>query len=426
MQRSLYTLLLYGLTPLLVLRLWWRGRANPAYRQRIGERFGFVPASPQPCLWLHAVSVGETIAARPLVERLLRAYPQYPLWITTTTPTGSATVQRLFGQRVLHSYLPYDLPNALNRFLQRVQPVLLVVMETEIWANLYAACAQRQIPLLLANARLSPRSVRGYARLGSLVRQTLAQLSRIAARSSQDAHYFQQLGAESRQLVVCGNIKFDLAIPAGLVEQGQALRQQWGANRPVWVAASTHQGEDEQLLQVFTQLRASVAPDLLLILVPRHPERFAAVTQLCLDTGMTVVSRSSGAAFAQNTAIIVGDSMGELLLWYAVADVAFIGGSLIAHGGHNPLEAAAFAVPVVSGLHVHNFTDIFPPLCAAGGALLVSDAADLQRQLQDWLQQPAQRQYAGKAAQAFFQQHQGVVDCLMQQIHELMTTRGKP
>ncbi|MFN3786374.1 MAG: lipid IV(A) 3-deoxy-D-manno-octulosonic acid transferase, partial [Thiothrix sp.] len=402
MQRSLYTLVLYLLTPLFLARLWWRGRANPAYRQRVSERFGFVPASSQPCLWLHAVSVGETLAARPLVERLLRDYPQYPLWITTTTPTGSASVQRLFGQRVRHSYLPYDLPSALSRFLQRVQPMLCVVLETEIWANLYAACAQRQVPLLLANARLSTRSMRGYARLGGLVRQTLAHVSRIAARAAQDAVYFQQLGADPTRLVVCGNIKFDLVVPPELVERGRLLRQQWGAKRPVWVAASTHQGEDEQILQVFTQLRAGIAHDILLILVPRHPERFAAVTRLCRDTGLPVVSRSSGGAFANNTAIIVGDSMGELLLWYAVADMAFIGGSLVAHGGHNPLEAAAFAVPVVSGRHVHNFTDIFPPLCAAGGAVLVHDAAGLQQQLQAWLQEPAQRQRAAHAAQVFF------------------------
>lgn len=425
MRRNLYTLLMYLLTPLFVLRLVWRSRANPAYRQRMGERFGLVPASPRPCLWLHAVSVGETMAARPLVERLLREYPQYPLLVTTTTPTGSATVKRLFGGRVLHCYLPYDLPDALSRFLNRVQPRLLVVMETEIWPNLYAACAQRQIPLLLANARLSERSVRGYARVATLVEETLAQVNRIAARDVQDSLHFQQLGATPEQVVVCGNIKFDLQIPPGLRGQGQQLRQQWGEQRPVWVAASTHQGEDEMILRVFARLREQVA-DLLLIIVPRHPERFDSVARLCAATGLPVVRRSAGGAFAPDTALIVGDSMGEMLLWYACADAAFIGGSLVAHGGHNPLEAAAFAVPVVSGVHVHNFADIFPPLAASGGAVLLADETALHAQLLVWWQDASARQQAGQAAQAFFRQNQGVLDCLMGHIHSLIDdmTRG--
>lgn len=419
MARSLYTLLLYCAIPFILLRLWWRGRGNPAYRQRWAERFGFVSASPRPCLWLHAVSVGETVAARPLVERLLRDCPQYPLWITTTTPTGSATVQRLFGGRVQHSYLPYDLPDALHRFLQRVQPVLLVVMETEIWPNLYAACGRRGIPLLLANARLSVKSLRGYQRVGGLVRQTLQHVRCIAARSQQDTEHFQVLGATAGQIVVCGNIKFDLAVPTGLTAQAQALRHQWGEQRPVWVAASTHQGEDEIILRVFQQVR-QVVPDVLLVLVPRHPERFAAVAELCAQTGLPTVRRSRGETPSPNTAILLGDSMGEMLLWYAAADLAFVGGSLVPHGGHNPLEAAAFAVPVLSGTHIHNFSDIFPPLCAAGGAVLVEDAAAVQRQVLVWLQQPTMRQQVGAAAKQFFQQHQGVVDCLMQQIDKLM------
>lgn len=419
MRRSLYTVLMYLLTPLFILRLLWRSRANPAYRQRLGERFGFVPAIGQPCIWLHAVSVGETIAARPLVERLLLEYPQYPLLVTTTTPTGSATVKRLFGERVLHCYFPYDLPDALARFLNRVQPVLLVVMETEIWPNLYAACAQRQVPLLLANARLSERSVRGYSRVATLVEETLAQVSRIAARDVQDSLHFQQLGATLEQVVVCGNIKFDLQVPVGLVEQGRQLRHQWGEQRPVWVAASTHQGEDEIILRVFARLREAL-PGLLLIIVPRHPERFASVARLGADSGLPCVRRSAGSAFAPDTALIVGDSMGEMLLWYAVADVACIGGSLVPHGGHNPLEAAAFAVPVVSGVHVHNFADIFPPLCQTGGAVLVQDEAELYTQLLTWLQDVDARQQAGQAAHAFFQQNQGALACLVQQIHTLM------
>jgi 3-deoxy-D-manno-octulosonic-acid transferase len=422
LRRILYTALMYVLSPLFVLRLLWRSRANPAYRQRMAERFGFAPTL-RPCLWLHAVSVGETIAARPLVERLLQAYPHYPLLVTTTTPTGSDTVKRLFGVRVEHCYLPYDLPDALRRFLQRTSPVCAIVMETEIWSNLYAACAQRQIPLMLANARLSERSVRGYARVGTLVQETLANVSLIAARSEQDAWYFQQLGAYAEQVSVCGNIKFDLQIPAGLVEQGQQLRQQWGVNRLVWVAASTHQGEDDIILRVFAQLRERL-PELLLIIVPRHPERFDAVARLCAETGFASVRRSADGEVLPETAILVGDSMGEMLLWYACADVACIGGSLVAHGGHNPLEAAAFAIPVVSGTHIHNFADIFPPLCAAGGAILVQNEAALCAQLHAWLHDAVLRQQAGAAALGFFQQKQGALDCLMRHINTLVRING--
>lgn len=419
-RRSLYTALMYLLSPVFVLRLLWRSRANSAYRQRMGERFGFGTVGGA-CIWLHAVSVGETIAARPLVERLLKEFPQHTLLVTTTTPTGSDTVKRLFGERVQHCYLPYDLPGALARFLAKAKPSLLVVMETEIWPNLYAACAQRDIPLLLANARLSERSVRGYARVGGLVGETLAHVSLIAARGKQDAHHFQQLGASPQQVRVCGNIKFDLQLPVGLAEQAKQLRAQWGANRPVWVAASTHQGEDEMILRVFARLREQL-PDLLLIIVPRHPERFDAVARLCAETGFTVQRRSANRAFSPNTAIIVGDSMGEMLLWYACAAVAFIGGSLVAHGGHNPLEAAAFCIPVVSGVHVHNFADIFPPLCEAGGAVLVNDDTELHAQLLAWWQDAAAQQRAGVAAKTFFQQNQGALDCLIRAIQTLMKT----
>ena len=418
MRRNLYTVLMYFLTPIFILRLLWRSRANSAYRQRIAERFGFGTVRGS-CIWLHAVSVGETIAARPLVERLLKEFPQHTLLVTTTTPTGSDTVKRLFGERVKHCYLPYDLPDALARLLRRVQPRLLVVMETEIWPNLYAACAQRNIPLLLANARLSERSMRGYARIDKLVWETLANVSLIAARGEQDALHFQQLGAYAEQVVVCGNIKFDWQIPTGLVEQGKQWRQQWGASRPVWVAASTHPGEDKIILRVFAQLREAL-PELLLIMVPRHPERFDAVARLCAESGLPSVRRSAGSDFSSDTAIIVGDSMGEMLLWYASADVAFIGGSLVAHGGHNPLEAAAFGLPVVSGVHVHNFADIFPPLCEAGGAILVAGEAELYAPLLTWLQDAEVHHQTGVAAQHFFQQNQGALDCLMQSVHRLM------
>lgn len=403
------------LTPVFVLRLFWRSRNNAAYRQRLEERFGFVPANPSlPCIWVHSVSVGETIAARPVVEHLLKTFPQCSIWITTTTPTGSDTVRRLYADRVLHSYFPYDLPGSVQRFLQRVQPTLALVMETEIWPNLYHACQQRQIPLLLLNARLSERSFKRYRALGSLTRQTLGNIRWIGARSPQDADYFQQLGASTAQTGVCGNLKFALQIPTDILAKAQHLKQQWG-NRPVLVAGSTHAGEDEILLRVFARIRQSV-PDTLLIIAPRHPERFEAVYNLCVGSGLNTLRRSSGQKLTAQTAILLGDSMGELLLWYALADIAFIGGSLIPHGGHNPLEAVAFGVPVVSGPYTHNFADIFPALYATGGAAEVRDEQNLYAQWLAWLQNNALRQQAGEKAAAFFAQQQDVRGCLLQHI----------
>ncbi|MBU0654186.1 MAG: lipid IV(A) 3-deoxy-D-manno-octulosonic acid transferase [Gammaproteobacteria bacterium] len=415
--RYLYTLLFNLLIPLLVLSLLWRSRKNPAYGQRIDERFGYV-RSTRPytrCIWLHAVSVGEVMAARPLLERLLKDFPDVALWVTTTTPTGSDTVKRLFGDRVQHSYCPYDLPDSLARFFRRVKPEMLLVMETEIWPNLYKACANRNIPLLLVNARLSARSYQGYARLGRLISDTLGLASWIGARSQQDADHFRQLGAKPEQVETCGNIKFDMQIPAGLDASAAALRQQWG-KRPVWVAGSTHEGEDSAILHVYQRLQQQL-PDLLLVLVPRHPERFATVRQLCVEAGFDTLTRSSGEPLKPSTQILLGDSMGELLLWYALADVAFIGGSLVPHGGHNPLEAAIWGVPVVSGKHTENFTDMFPGLYASGGAVQVDSATQLYDHTLNWLQDAAAREMAGQQAQAFAVSSQGAVNLVMQRIH---------
>lgn len=415
MTRLFYTLAFYLLLPVLVLRLVWRSRLNPAYRQRLGERFGFVPHSPsnKPLIWLHSVSVGETIAASPLVEELLKSYPTHGLWITTTTSTGSATVKRLYGERVLHSYFPYDIPQVVQRFLRCVKPQIVLVVETEIWPNLYTACQQQGIPLLLLNARLSARTFQRYQYVHTLTRQTLQAITRIAARSQQDANYFQQLGANAAQLNVCGNLKFALQIPASVREQAQTLKQQWG-KRPIVVAASTHAGEDETVLQTFSRLRQQF-PQLLLILVPRHPERFETVYALCTNIASTL-RRSSQQTLTHDTAILLGDTLGELLLWYALADMAFIGGSLIERGGHNPLEAAAFGVPILSGKYTHNFADIFPPLYAAGGAVEVADANALYEYCLQWLNEPALRQHIGRQAAIFFNQQHRVLDCLLAQI----------
>lgn len=414
-QRAVYSLISYLVAPVLWGRLFWRGRNHLAYRQRWGERLGFVTVkSPRPIILLHMVSVGETMAAKPLIDALLNTYPDYQLWLTSTTPTGSATVQRLFDERVQHSYLPYDWLGAVARFLNALQPKLFIVLETELWPNLYAACAQRQIPLLLINARLSERSVRRYQRIPNLVRETLSYIQLIAAREQQDAERFQLLGASAERVKAVGNIKFDLQLPQTVQLQTMALRSLL-AERPVWIAASTHAGEDEQVLAAHRQL-LTVLPNALLILVPRHPERFQSVAELCLAEGFTLKRRSLQQQVEAITQIWLGDSMGELVMWYGVADVAWIGGSFAPIGGHNPLEAALWAIPVLSGTHIHNFMDIYPSLVESGGAKLVESSADLAHHLHIWLTDQQARTQAGLAAQHYVQQHQGVVTKLMQLI----------
>lgn len=421
--RFTYSLLLYLVLPFIFMKLWWRGQANPAYRQRWKERLGYLNSKhTQACICLHAVSVGETMAARPLIEKLLITYPEYIVWITSTTPTGSATVERLFGQRVKHSYLPYDLPCAVNRFLKTAQPNVMLVMETELWPNLYAACAQHAIPLVVVNARLSARSARGYARVHALVSETLAKVALIAAREKQDAKRFQALGATDAQIQVLGNIKFDAPIPTQVKAQAAELRQTW-AQRLVWVAASTHRGEDELLLQVQQQLQSQF-PELLLILVPRHPERFNEVVILCEQAGLSYQRRTSNNQLQNSTAVLVGDSMGELLLWYACADVAFVGGSLVDVGGHNPLEALAFAVPVLSGRYVYNFQDIYPSLVQIGAAVLVDSPEILAHHLAIYLASSTARQQAGQAGQYFLTQQQGVVERLLPYLDKLVKAKN--
>lgn len=424
LARFSYSCLLYGLLPFIFIKLWWRGRLNPAYRQAWGERLGYVKVvqAPQPCICLHAVSVGETMAARPLIEQLLIRYPEHKLWITSITPTGAATVERLLGTRVGRSYLPYDTPTAVKRFLQQLQPQLLLVMETELWPNLYAACAQAKIPLVVVNARLSERSARAYARIQSLTLETLASISLIAAREHQDAERFLALGAVPKQLKVLGNIKFDAPIATEVKAHAIELRRAWG-ERLVWVAASTHQGEDEFILQAHTELLRQF-PDLLLILVPRHPERFAEVALLCEQTQLKYQRRSSAQVLANTSSVLLGDSMGELLIWYACADAAFVGGSLVDVGGHNPLEALAFGVPVVSGSYIHNFQDIYAELVKRGLAMLVDSPVLLAHHLAAWLGKPTARQQAGQAGQQFLEQQRGVVERLLPELDKLLNAKN--
>ena len=378
MNRTLYTLLFHLGLPLVFLRLLWRAWRAPAYSRRIGERFAVgLPALRPGGIWVHAVSVGESIAAAPMIRELMARYPQLPMTVTCMTPTGSERIQALFGDSVQHCYLPYDLPWAAARFLDRLQPKLAVIMETELWPNHINQCARRGIPVALANARLSERSARGYARFARLTAPMLAELSLIAVQTATEAERFCRLGARPECVEVTGSIKFDLAVDPALLNEATTLRGQWGAlNRPLWIAASTHAGEDEIVLTAHRRLLAA-HPEALLILVPRHPERFAAVFEQAGKAGFSAVRRSTGEAVGAATQVLVGDTMGELLFLYALADVAFVGGSLVPNGGHNLLEPAALGKPVLSGPHLFNFLEISAQLRDAGALREVQDAAQL-------------------------------------------------
>ena len=418
MARNLYSLLLRAAVPIVLLRLLWRGRKNPAYLHRWNERFGWfrVPALHDP-LWIHAVSVGETQAAAPLIHALMARWPERSIVVTTTTPTGSQRVRDLFGERVFHVYLPYDLPGAVTRFLDRVRPQLALIMETELWPNLFHQCAERRIPVVIANARLSPRSAAGYSRLGSLVRSTLADASLVAARDEADAARFRDLGAE--RVMVMGNLKFDQQMPDDLAARAAELREQLGVTRPVWIAASTHEGEEELVLDAFARLRET-RPDALLLLVPRHPERFPKVADLARQRGFRVVRRTEGRACDAATDIFLGDTMGELPLFYASADVAFVGGSLVATGGHNMLEPAALGVPVVFGPYLFNFAEISAALLAAGGARQVTDARQLGQVVGELLADTAQRARMGEAGRRLVAENRGALQRLLALITPLI------
>lgn len=421
MNRTLYTLLFHLALPVAMVRLLWRARRAPAYSKRIGERFAVGLPEFQPGgIWVHAVSVGESIAAAPMIRALRARYPQLPITVTCMTPTGSERIRGLFGDTVQHCYLPYDLPWAASRFLQRLQPKLAVVMETELWPNHIHQCARRGIPVALANARLSERSARGYARFARLTGPMLAELNLIAAQTEAEAARFRQLGARDAAVQVTGSIKFDLSIDPTLSRQAEALRQEWSATaRPVWIGASTHTGEDEILLAAHRQLLVA-HPDALLILVPRHPERFGSVFELCRKQGFTTVRRSLGEPPLAGTQVLLGDTMGELLFLFALADVAFVGGSLVPTGGHNLLEPAALGKPVLTGPHLFNFLDIAAQLRDAGALKEVGSAPELAAGIEAFWTDPASAEQARSAGYRVLKNNQGALGRLLEGLARLL------
>lgn len=412
LMRALYTGLWWLAIPFLPLRLWWRGRREPGYRAHIGERFGFYSqtalAPGGDVLWVHAVSLGETRAATPLIERLRRDHPAAKILLTHMTATGREAGHTLHGVEIEQVWLPYDVPFAVNAFLDRFKPRVGMLMETEVWPNLVAACAARQLPLLLVNARLSERSLRGYRRLSALTRPMFAALGGVAAQTAADAARLTVAGA--RDVAVTGNLKFDVVVPDHAMTLGHELRMRFGADRPVWLAASTREGEEVQILDAIK--RNSLPARALTVILPRHPQRFAAVADLLTARGVPFVRRSDNRDVPDDVDVVLGDSLGELLAYCVATDVAFVGGSLEPLGGHNLIEPIALGTPTLVGPHTFNFAEATNRAIEAGAALRVTNADALITQVATLLREPERRAALRTAALAFLEAHRGAVDRL--------------
>lgn len=399
------------------LKLWWRGLKQPEYRAHWGERFGFFKHQfSLPIIWLHCVSVGETRAAEPLIKALQTQYPNRLILLTHGTPTGRETGKSLFGDGILQAYLPYDAPFAVKRFLRHFQPTIGIIFETELWFNLIAACKQQQIPLLLVNARMSEKSASGYAKLGGLVREGLQNLNAIAAQTQADVDRLQSLGAQNVQIM--GNTKFDVSPAPTMLELGAQLRALFGKNRPVLLCASTREGEEALILQYLTVLKGQ---KILIVIVPRHPQRFDEVATLLQQKNLSFVRRSQlTKAVPAGCNIVLGDSMGELFAYYNACDVAFIGGSLLKLGGQNLIEALSLAKPVLVGPHTFNFAEATTNAIALGAAKRVANAQDLMQQAGDLLNDENIRGKMAKAALQFNQHYTGATNKAMQLIERFL------
>ena len=395
-MRSLYTLLIRCAVPFAYAGILWRSLSDRQYRQGLSERLGFGAVLGAPSIWLHAVSLGEMSAAAPLLRALRLHFPQVPLVVTTATPAGRARAATLFGADADIRFLPYDTPGSVRRFLARTRPQAAIIMETELWPNLLRECERRGIPVLLASARLSAKSVLRYRRFSSLFAAVFSRNLLIAAQSAEDAERFKSIGAAAERTLIVGNVKFDLAVDAGITQAGRALRTAYAGTRPVWIAGSTHAGEEEQLIDAHATLLQST-PNAVLLLVPRHRDRFAAVAELLARRGVKIARRSRMASGEQapqlpsDVPVLLVDTIGELATLYASADVAFVGGSLVAVGGHNLLEPAALGLPVLTGPSYFNAREIAQLLLARGAALEVQNAEDLAAALQRLLAAPEMR-----------------------------------
>ncbi len=420
-MRLIYLLLTWLALPFVIATETWRARSNPDERGRVAQRLGYGAPFAQPgCLWVHAVSVGEVQAAAALVRALQARHPEAVIVLTTVTATGAQRARALFPQGVEHRYLPYDVPGAVRRFLDRLQPRLAIILETEIWPTLYRELDRRGVPVVLASARLSQRSVARFRRLSSLFAGVLAQDVTIGAQTEADAGRFRAVGAPAGRVQVTGNVKYDLSIPESTVAAGRAYRAACAAQRPVWIAGSTHEREEEAALEAHARLRES-QPRALLILAPRHPQRFEAVRALLARRGVKFARRSAGEAPQAGDPVLLVDTLGELQMFYAAADVAFVGGSLVPVGGHSLLEPAVLGLPMLSGPYTQNAQDVADALRGCGALRIVADARALGDRLAEDLADPARARALGERGRATVDGSRGAVDRLVELIERRLS-----
>jgi len=419
-KSRLYSLATAFLTPVVLFRLASRGIKAPAYFRRWRERFGVFPNPGfKKSILIHAVSVGEVNAAIPLIKALMETYSDYDFVITTVTPTGSDRVQQIFGNQVFHLYLPYDTPGAIKRFLKKIKPDLAVVMETEIWPNLFRFCKKRNIPIVVANARLSELSLKGYKWVQSLATMAVNNTKYVAAQTKTDAQRMIRLGCDADKIYVVGSLKFDIIIEDEIIEKGKAIHEHCAKNNLIWIAASTHHEDEKEILEAYSFLKKKY-PKLLLIIVPRHPERFQVTTQACLQKGYNTQLRSKIGLYDINADVFIVDTMGEMLEFYAASDIAFVGGSISNIGGHNVLEAAVFNLPVLVGPNTHNFAEITQLLHNCGGSKLVNNSDDIIEYMQELIENPETRKSMGSAAYKLVEENRGAVALTMELIANVL------
>ncbi|VFP87517.1 lipid IV(A) 3-deoxy-D-manno-octulosonic acid transferase [Candidatus Erwinia haradaeae] len=409
----LYTILLYLLQPVIWFRLWYLGYTNPTYRQRWTERYGFFIQKIQPNgIHLHAVSVGETLAAIPLITALHYDYPDIPIILTTMTPTGSDLAKTIVDHGIYHVYLPYDLPGSMRRFLKKTRPKLVIIMETELWPNMINLLHSQNIPLIIANARLSERSARSYQKISIFMKPLFQTITLIAAQNKEDSARFIKLGVKQSNIVITGNLKFDIHITSEMTKNSKKLRRQWASSRPIWIATSTHHGEEKIILETHKKLLESF-PNLLLILAPRHPSRCQTICCLTQKYGFNFILRSSCSTPSIKINVVIIDTIGELMLLYGIADLAFVGGSLVKHGGHNPLEPALHAIPVLMGPHTFNFKNICERIKQDNGLITVTNSNSLTKSITMLLLHKDLRIYYGAQAKNVLQNNQGARNRLL-------------
>jgi len=420
-MRLFYVLLTYLLAPVVIAMEAWKALWNPEYRGRLGQRLGFTgPEPPEPCLWVHGVSVGEVQAAAALIQSMRKLFPGVPVVVTTVTPTGAQRARALFGDTVHHCYLPYDLPGAVRRFLDRVRPRVAIIMETEIWPTLFHTLGSRGIPLVMASARVSTRSVDRYRRMASLFRKTLSHGILIGAQTPADAERFRIIGAAPERVRVTGNVKFDMEIPAATIAAGREFRTRCAAGRPVWIAGSTHEGEEEAVLAAHSLVRAR-HPEALLILVPRHPQRFESVRALLRKHRVEFARRSAGEEPVHKQSVFLVDTLGELQMFYAAADVTFVAGSLVPIGGHSLLEPAVLGLPMLSGPYNQNAQDVADLFEQCGALRIVRSKEDLAQRVGEWFDDLARARADGERGRQAVAQSRGAVAQLVAMVAPLLS-----